>query len=115
MITHTNLHRVERLPVPVNDLVLCRLEATLYDPEPAMYSGLWVRKHTEESWVVCRVEALGTGYRDDDGDALPFPCAVGDQVLVNQLQYWGAKLEHGDDLFFLMRAKDLLAHVEIAA
>jgi len=72
--------------------------------------GIILPDTAKEKQEQVEVIAVGTGKKDDKGDAIPMPVKVGDIVLMEK--YSGQEITLNDEEFIIVKADDLIAIVE---
>ena len=90
---------------PLYDRVLVkRIEA-----EEKTAGGLIVPDSAKEKPQEATVIALGTGKKDDDGNAVEFQVKVGDKILISK--YGGTEVKFEEETYQLLREDDILGIV----
>lgn len=90
---------------PLGDRVLVK---TVEEAEQTK-GGIIIPDSAKEKPQEAEVVALGTGSKNDAGEAIPFAVKVGDIVIVSK--YGGTEVKYGDDTYSLLREDDILAIV----
>ena len=87
---------------PLHDRVLVKRT----ESEEKTAGGLIIPDSAKEKPQEAKIIALGTGKKDDDGNAVPFQVTVGDVVLVSK--YGGTEVKFDDEIYQLLREDDIL-------
>ena len=91
--------------IPLHDRVLLkRLEE-----QEKRKGGIIIPDTAKEKPQEAKIVALGTGGKDDDGNAIAFEVAVGDIILTNK--YGGTDVKIDDEDYKILNASDVLAIV----
>ena len=88
---------------PLGDRVLVK---SIAETE-SVRGGIIIPDSAKEKPQEAEVIALGTGGKDEHGNAIPFVVKEGDRVLVSK--YGGTEVKLDDELYNLLRQDDLLA------
>ena len=91
---------------PLGDRVL--VEAV--EEKEVKKGGIIIPDTAKEKPTEAVVRVLGTGKKDDDGDAVPFEVKVGDRVLISK--YGGTEIKLDDKEYKLLNSDDILAILE---
>ena len=83
-----------------------RLLVKLIEDAEQVKGGIIIPDSAKEKPQEGEVVALGTGRKDDKGQALSFEVKVGDKVLIPK--YGGTELKVDDNNFLLLREEDIL-------
>lgn len=87
---------------PLGDRVLVQ---SVEDDEQVK-GGIIIPDSAKEKPQQATIIALGTGKKDDDGNAVDFQVKVGDVVLVSK--YGGTEVKFDDEVYQLLREDDIL-------
>ena len=87
---------------PLGDRVLVQ---SVEDDEQVK-GGIIIPDSAKEKPQQATIIALGTGKKDDDGNAVDFQVKVGDVVLVSK--YGGTEVKFNDEVYQLLREDDIL-------
>jgi len=87
---------------PLGDRVLVQ---SVEDDEQVK-GGIIIPDSAKEKPQQATIIALGTGKKDDDGNAVDFQVKVGDVVLVSK--YGGTEVKFDDEIYQLLREDDIL-------
>ena len=87
---------------PLGDRVLVKS----VEEDEQVKGGIIIPDSAKEKPQQATVIALGTGKKDDDGNAVDFLVKVGDVVLVSK--YGGTEVKFDDELYQLLREDDIL-------
>ena len=87
---------------PLGDRVLVQS----VDDDEQVKGGIIIPDSAKEKPQQATVIALGTGKKDDDGNAVDFLVKVGDVVLVSK--YGGTEVKFDDEVYQLLREDDIL-------
>jgi chaperonin GroES len=71
--------------------------------------NIYIPDSAKEKPQEAKIVALGTGGKDDDGNAIAFEVAVGDIILTNK--YGGTDVKIDDEDYKILNASDVLAIV----
>jgi chaperonin GroES len=91
---------------PLGDRVLVKRLA----PEESVKGGIILPDSAKKKQETAAVVALGTGKKDKEGNAIPFPVKVGDHILMEK--YAGQEVTLEDEEFIILTADDIIAIVE---
>lgn len=91
---------------PLGDRVLIK---AVDDSGEQTKGGIIIPDSAKEKPQEAQVVALGTGSKDDSGQAIPFNVSVGDIVIVSK--YGGTEVKFEDETYTLLREDDILAIV----
>jgi len=89
---------------PLGDRVLVK---PLKNGEVEKKGGIIIPDSAKEKPQEGKIEALGTGKRDDDGKNIPFNVKKGDKVLMPK--YGGTEVKLDDVEYQIVREDDILA------
>ena len=87
---------------PLGDRVLVQS----VDDDEQVKGGIIIPDSAKEKPQQATIIALGTGKKDDDGNAVDFLVKVGDVVLVSK--YGGTEVKFDDEVYQLLREDDIL-------
>jgi len=87
---------------PLGDRVLVKS----VEEDEQVKGGIIIPDSAKEKPQEAKIIALGTGKKDDDGNAVPFQVKVGDVVLVSK--YGGTEVKFDDEVYQLLREDDIL-------
>ena len=87
---------------PLGDRVLVQS----VDDDEQVKGGIIIPDSAKEKPQQATIIALGTGKKDDDGNAVDFLVKVGDVVLVSK--YGGTEVKFDDEIYQLLREDDIL-------
>ena len=87
---------------PLGDRVLVQS----VDDDEQVKGGIIIPDSAKEKPQQATIIALGTGKKDDDGNAVDFQVKVGDVVLVSK--YGGTEVKFDDEIYQLLREDDIL-------
>ena len=87
---------------PLGDRVLVKS----VEEDEQVKGGIIIPDSAKEKPQEAKIIALGTGSKDDDGNAVPFQVKVGDVVLVSK--YGGTEVKFDDEIYQLLREDDIL-------
>ena len=87
---------------PLGDRVLVQS----VDDDEQVKGGIIIPDSAKEKPQQATVIVLGTGKKDDDGNAVDFLVKVGDVVLVSK--YGGTEVKFDDEIYQLLREDDIL-------
>ena len=87
---------------PLGDRVLVQS----VDDDEQVKGGIILPDSAKEKPQQATIIALGTGKKDDDGNAVDFLVKVGDVVLVSK--YGGTEVKFDDEVYQLLREDDIL-------
>ena len=87
---------------PLGDRVLVQS----VDDDEQVKGGIIIPDSAKEKPQQATIIALGTGKKDDDGNAVDFQVKVGDVVLVSK--YGGTEVKFDDEVYQLLREDDIL-------
>ena len=90
---------------PLGDRVLVQS----VDDDEQVKGGIIIPDSAKEKPQQAEIIALGTGKKDDDGNAVDFQVKVGDVVLVSK--YGGTEVKFDDEVYQLLREDDILGVV----
>lgn len=91
---------------PLGDRVLAkRLEA-----EDTVKGGIILPDTAKKKQETAEIVAIGTGKKDKQGNAIPFPVKVGDKILMDK--YSGQEVTIDNDEYVILRSDDIIAIVE---
>ena len=90
---------------PLGDRVLLEIR----ENTEQMKGGILIPDSAKEKPQEYTVIALGTGKKDDNGNAIPFDVKVGDIVLTSR--YGGTEVKVGDKEYKVVNQDDILAIV----
>ena len=76
---------------------------------PTVREATQVKSHCKEKPQEAEVIALGTGKKDDDGNAVDFQVKVGDRILISK--YGGTEVKFDEETYQLLREDDILGIV----
>ena len=88
---------------PLGDRVIIKRD----EAETTTASGLFLASESKEKPQTGIVLAVGEGKRDDAGNLIPMPVAVGDKVLYGK--YGGTEVTVEGEEVLIVRADDLFA------
>lgn len=88
---------------PLGDRVL--VEAI--EESETVKGGIVIPDSAKEKPQEMRIVALGTGKKDDDGNAIEFEVKVGDTVLTSK--YGGTDIKYEDKEYKILKVDDILA------
>jgi len=80
------------------------------EEQEVVKGGIVIPDSAKEKPQQARVVALGTGKKDDDGNAIPFQVKVGDIILTSK--YGGTEVEYDDKEYKIIKEDDILAIIE---
>lgn len=86
-----------------------RVLVTAVEEEEQVKGGIIIPDSAKEKPQEAVVVALGTGGKNDKGEAIPFNVKVGDRVIVSK--YGGTEVKFEDKSYTLLREDDILAIV----
>ena len=87
---------------PLGDRVLVQS----VEEDEQVKGGIIIPDSAKEKPQEAKIIALGTGKKDDDGNAVDFLVKVGDVVLVSK--YGGTEVKFDDEVYQLLREDDIL-------
>jgi chaperonin GroES len=87
---------------PLGDRVLVKS----VEEDDQVKGGIIIPDSAKEKPQQAEIIALGTGNKDDDGNAVAFQVKVGDVVLVSK--YGGTEVKFDDEVYQLLREDDIL-------
>ena len=87
---------------PLGDRVLVKS----VEEDDQVKGGIIIPDSAKEKPQQAEIIALGTGKKDDDGNAVDFQVKVGDVVLVSK--YGGTEVKFDDEIYQLLREDDIL-------
>jgi len=87
---------------PLGDRVLVKS----VEEDEQVKGGIIIPDSAKEKPQQSEIIALGTGKKDDDGNAVDFQVKVGDVVLVSK--YGGTEVKFDDEIYQLLREDDIL-------
>jgi chaperonin GroES len=87
---------------PLGDRVLVKS----VEEDEQVKGGIIIPDSAKEKPQQAEIIALGTGKKDDDGNAVDFQVKVGDVVLVSK--YGGTEVKFDDVVYQLLREDDIL-------
>ena len=87
---------------PLGDRVLVKS----VEEDDQVKGGIIIPDSAKEKPQQAEIIALGTGNKDDDGNAVAFQVKVGDVVLVSK--YGGTEVKFDDVVYQLLREDDIL-------
>ena len=87
---------------PLGDRVLVKS----VEEDEQVKGGIIIPDSAKEKPQQAEIIALGTGKKDDDGNAVDFQVKVGDVVLVSK--YGGTEVKFDDEIYQLLREDDIL-------
>ena len=87
---------------PLGDRVLVKS----VEEDDQVKGGIIIPDAAKEKPQQAEIIALGTGKKDDDGNAVDFQVKVGDVVLVSK--YGGTEVKFDDEVYQLLREDDIL-------
>ena len=87
---------------PLGDRVLVKS----VEEDDQVKGGIIIPDSAKEKPQQAEIIALGTGNKDDDGNAVDFQVKVGDVVLVSK--YGGTEVKFDDEVYQLLREDDIL-------
>ena len=87
---------------PLGDRVLVKS----VEEDEQVKGGIIIPDSAKEKPQEAKVIVLGTGKKDDDGNAVDFLVKVGDVVLVSK--YGGTEVKFDDEIYQLLREDDIL-------
>ena len=87
---------------PLGDRVLVQS----VDDDEQVKGGIIIPDSAKEKPQQATIIALGTGKKDDAGNAVDFQVKVGDVVLVSK--YGGTEVKFDDEVYQLLREDDIL-------
>jgi chaperonin GroES len=90
---------------PLGDRVLVKS----VDDDEQVKGGIIIPDSAKEKPQEATVVVLGTGKKDDDGNAVPFQVKVGDKILVSK--YGGTEVKLDEEIYQLLREDDILGIV----
>ena len=90
---------------PLGDRVLVKA----VDQDEQVKGGIIIPDTAKEKPQEAEVVALGTGGKNDKGEAVPFNVKEGDRVIVSK--YGGSEVKYDDETYTLLREDDILAIV----
>ena len=103
--------RIDLASVIVDELFGGRLVLVKrLDEEETSAGGIIIPDTAKEKPQEAEVVALGTGGKDDDGNAIEFTVKVGDKVLISKYGGTDVKID-GDDLL-IINESDILGVIE---
>ena len=76
------------------------------DEDEQVKGGIIIPDSAKEKPQEAEVVALGTGKKDEDGNAIPFQVSIGDKVLISK--YGGTEVKLDDIEYQLVREDDIL-------
>jgi chaperonin GroES len=88
---------------PLGDRVLVK---SVEEDDDQVKGGIIIPDSAKEKPQQAEIIALGTGKKDDDGNAVDFQVKVGDVVLVSK--YGGTDVKFDDEVYQLLREDDIL-------
>ncbi len=91
---------------PIGDRVLVKY---IEEEEEQTRGGIIIPDAAKEKPQEAEVIALGSGKKDDSGNAQSFEVKVGDRVLISK--YGGTEVKLNDEKFMLVREDDILGIV----
>ncbi len=80
------------------------------DPEEKMKGGIILPDTAKKKQETATVVAIGTGKKDKQGKAIPFPVKIGDKILMEK--YSGQEVTLDSEEYVILRADDIIAIVE---
>lgn len=90
---------------PLGDRVLVKRRQN----KEEMKGGIIIPDSAQEQSQEAEVVALGTGAKDEQGNAQPFNVEIGNIVLISK--YGGTEIEMGGDKFLVVREDDIIGVV----
>jgi Co-chaperonin GroES (HSP10) len=87
---------------PIGDRVLVKH----IEEKEQIRGGIIIPDSAKEKPQEAEVIALGTGKKDEKGNAVPFEVKVGDKVLISK--YGGTEVKIDNEKFTLVREDDIL-------
>lgn len=90
---------------PLGDRVLVKS----IEEDEQIRGGIIIPDSAKEKSQEAEVIALGTGRKDDDGNAVAFEVSVGDRVLISQ--YGGTSITIDGEDYTVLREDDIIAIV----
>jgi len=87
---------------PLGDRVLVKF----VDEGEQIKGGIYIPDSAKEKPQEATVIALGTGKKDDDGNAVEFQVKVGDKILISK--YGGTEVKFEEETYQLLREDDIL-------
>ena len=91
---------------PLGDRVLLQW----IEEDEQIKGGIIIPDSAKEKPQEAEVVALGTGAKDDNGQAIPFNVKMGDRVIVSK--YGGTEVKLDGQAYQLVREDDILGVVE---
>ena len=91
---------------PLGDRVLVKS----VEDDDQVKGGIIIPDSAKEKPQQAKIIALGTGKKDDDGNAVDFQVKVGDVVLVSK--YGGTEVKFDDEVYQLLREDDILGIID---
>lgn len=88
---------------PIGDRVLVKY---IEEEQEQSRGGIIIPDSAKEKPQEAEVVALGTGKKDDSGNAQAFEVKVGDRVLISK--YGGTEVKLDDEKYMLVREDDIL-------
>ena len=92
---------------PLGDRVLIKQ----VEAKEETVGGIFIPDSAKEKPQEYEIVALGTGAKDENGNAIPFEVKVGDLVLTSK--YGGTDIKVGDVEYKIVSASDILAVLEV--
>ncbi len=90
---------------PLGDRVLVKA----VEEDEQIRGGIYIPDSAKEKPQEAEIVALGTGAKNDKGEALPFNVKLGDKVIVSK--YGGTEVKFDGETYTLLREDDILAIV----
>ncbi len=76
-------------------------------PEAPKAGEIWTGNRDDNALLKVEVIAVGSGYRDQEGNSIPYDFKVGDRVLLERIG--GMEIKEGSERFLLVPADNIAA------
>jgi chaperonin GroES len=88
---------------PLGDRVILKQD----DAEETTASGLYIASSSKEKPSCGKIEAVGEGKRDNNGNLIPMNVKVGDRVVYSK--FAGNEIEVSGEKYIIVKADDIYA------